>query len=176
MLLEREYSLVNFGNGQVNTGHATVKKVTFHLNQMPDGRTMRRSARMMAPRAATQQGGFTLVEMIVVVGIIAVLAAAIAPCFLRYIGTGEQGAMDAEAVNIQIALEGMMAGEAITIIDAHDSGSSSIATQSWTALPVGLDAVPLSGYLQAGTTVYFYCYDDNGDVTEQFETGAACTT
>ncbi len=133
------------------------------------------AVKILESRVAKEQGGFTLIEMIVVVGIIAVLAAVIVPNNLRFMGSGEQGAKDAEAVNVQTAMHGMMGEQAIAGVDAHDGGTSSNASQSWSTLPTGTDAVPLSGYLRAATTTYFYCYDADGDVTEQFETAAPCT-
>ena len=116
-----------------------------------------------------------MVEMIVVVGIIAVLAAVSLPNNLKFMEAGEQGAKDAEAGNVQSAIDGMMIDQAITIVDAHDSGTSSSATQSWAARPAGTDTVALLVFLEAATTTYFYCYDTYGDVTEQFETTAPCT-
>ena len=43
-----------------------------------------------------------------------------------------------------------------------------------TGLPTGTDAAFLSLYLQSGTTKYFYCYDGNGQITNQHEAATAC--
>lgn len=129
----------------------------------------------LANRVVTGQGGFTLIEMIVVVGIIAILSAVILPNVVRHVGAGEQGAKDVELDNVQKAFELMMADTNVVTINPHDSSSSSTATASWNALPTGAGAVPLSGYLVNSSTVYYYCYDGTGIVLEQFETAASCT-
>ena len=114
--------------------------------------------------------------MIVVGGIIAVLAAVILPSVARFTGTGKEGAKDVELYNVQEAFELMMAENQVTAINPHDASSSSTATASWTLLPTGGTGVqPLVGYLVSNSTVYFYCFDGAGIVTEQFETAAACT-
>ena len=47
------------------------------------------------------QAGFTLIEMIVTVGIIALLAAVIVPSISRFTGTGEQGAKVVELDHVE---------------------------------------------------------------------------
>ncbi len=121
------------------------------------------------------QKGFTLIEMIVVVGIIAVLAAVIVPNMGKFIGQGEKGAKNAEMSAVQIAMHAMMAKQAITVVTAYDLSTTSTATNTWTALPTGTDAVVLNTYLRANDTKYFYCYDGDGSLTEQFESAVACT-
>ncbi len=133
------------------------------------------SVKKLASRVAKGQGGFTLIEMIVVVSIIVLLAAVVVPKNLRFIGSGEQGAKDSEAENVQTALDGMMIEQAIITVDAHDISTSSTAIQSWSILPTGTNAVPLSNYLYSTSTTYFYCFNAGGDVTEQFESAAVCT-
>ncbi len=138
------------------------------------------SLRNFAGRITKGQKGFTLIEMIVVVGIIAVLAAVIVPNIGRFIGTGEQGAKDAEWESVQTAINAMMADTAITTVTALVGNS----TAAWDALPVAVatdpGAVPLFGatvadqYLQANPTIYFYCYDVNGQIVRQDEVATAC--
>jgi type IV pilus assembly protein PilA len=131
---------------------------------------MKGSLKKLVTRIAKGQGGFTLIEMIVVVGIIAVLAAVIVPNIGKFIGSGETGAMDAEEESVQTAMNAMMAEKSITAVTASTSGSP--GTNTWTALPAGAGAAPLSGYLQSGTTVYYYCYDAAGQITSQSKAGA----
>lgn len=133
---------------------------------------MKGSLKKLVTRIVRGQGGFTLIEMIVVVGIIAVLAAVIVPNIGKFIGSGEQGAKDAEWESVQTAMNAMMAEQAITAVDALASPTNS--TQDWTALPTGTGTATLDGYLQSGTTVYFYCYDASGQINQQDEAAATC--
>ncbi|MBM3943677.1 MAG: type II secretion system protein [SAR202 cluster bacterium] len=122
-------------------------------------------------QVARGQKGFTLIEMIMVVGIIAVLAAVIVPNIGRFIGSGEDGAKAAEWEAVQTAMNAMMADNAITGVTALGTGST--ATSDWSALPAGTDAQPLANYLQDSNTTYFYCYDNLGQIQQQFEASDA---
>jgi type IV pilus assembly protein PilA len=114
--------------------------------------------------------------MIVVVGIIALLAAIIVPNVVRFTGSGEQSAKSLEFDNVQDAFELMMAENQVISFTPHDKSNSKTATNSWNLLPTGGAAVkPLKGYLVGASTVYYYCFDGTGLVTEQFETATACT-
>ena len=130
-------------------------------------------------RVIKGQRGFTLIEMIVVVGIIAVLAAVIVPNIGKFIGSGEAGAKKAEQESVQTAMNAMMADVAVIKVTASTSGANSI--NNWSALPAedstDPGALPLGGadgYLQNTTTVYFYCYDGTGQVSAQHEVATAC--
>ncbi|MDA0733983.1 MAG: type II secretion system protein [Chloroflexi bacterium] len=139
---------------------------------------MKGSLKKLLTRIAKGQGGFTLIEMIVVVGIIAVLAAVIVPNIGKFIGSGEAGAKNAEQGSVETAMSAMMAENAVTLVTATTPNS----INGWTALPVGATGVrPLfnSGdvnyqYLQAASTVYFYCYDVQGKIVRQDEVATAC--
>ena len=121
-------------------------------------------------RIAKGQGGFTLIEMIVVVGIIAVLAAVIVPNIGKFIGSGETGAKNAEWESVQTAMNAMMADVAITTVTASAVGAR---TQSWGSLPAngGPEVTALAGYLQSASTVYNYCWGTNGQISSQGEVG-----
>ena len=122
------------------------------------------------------QAGFTLIEIIVVVGVIAILAAVIVPNLAKFTGTGEKGAKEVELDHVEDAFELMIAENQITSVTPHDKSNASTANSSWTALPLGgTGTQPLAGYLLNATTVYYYCYDANGNVSEQFNTPALCT-
>jgi type IV pilus assembly protein PilA len=130
----------------------------------------------LANRVVKGQVGFTLIEMIVVVGIIAVLVAVIVPNVARFTGSGEQGARDVELDNVQDAFELMMAENQVVALTPHDKSNSSTATASWDTLPaVGAGVQPLAGYLVNASTVYYYCFDGAGIVLEQFKAAAPCT-
>ncbi len=136
------------------------------------------SLRKLAARIPGGQKGFTLIEMIVVVGIIAVLAAVIVPNIGKFIGSGEQGAKDAEFESVQTAMNAMMADSAVVVLVDHSAaGDQSI--QDWTAQPEedasDIGTQPLDTFLQNVVTVYFYCWDLNGQLTAQHEAATACS-
>lgn len=128
-------------------------------------------------RIAKGQGGFTLIEMIVVVGIIAVLAAVIVPNIGKFIGSGEQGAKDAEWESVQTAMNAMMAEQATQEVLARVVGTDA-SVADWSALPdpttTDPGAIPLGTYLQSASTVYFYCYNISGQITRQDEAATTC--
>ena len=140
---------------------------------------MRRIMKNMVSRLRKSEKGFTLVELLVVVGIIVALAAVIIPNVSRFTGKGNEGALSAEAENVQAAMDTMMANTGSIDVAGYDLVTD-FATQSWTALPTAGGASPnvevLSGYLRADTTKFFYCFDAAGLVTKQFETALSCTT
>jgi len=114
--------------------------------------------------------------MMVVVGIIAMLAAVIIPNIGKFIGSGVQGAKDLEWETVQSGFELMVVDRAVVNVTPYDSSNSSVATNSWGALPVGgPGVVPLAGYLESPTSVYYYCYDANARISEQFESPSPCS-
>jgi len=131
-------------------------------------------------RITKGQKGFTLIEMIVVMGIIAVLAAVIVAKIGKFIGTGKQGDKDAEWELVRMAMHAMMSDAAATTVTALVRNSRA----TWDAMPVAVatdpGAVPLFGaavanqHIQSNPTAYFYCYDGNGQITRQDEVATAC--
>ena len=119
--------------------------------------------------------GFTIIEMVVVVGIIAMLAAVIIPNIGKFIGSGVQGAKDLEWETVQSSFELMVVDKAVVNVTPCNNSTSSVATNSWGALPLGgPGVVPLAGYLESPTSVYYYCYDANARISEQFESPSPC--
>ncbi len=112
--------------------------------------------------------GFTLVELLVVVGIIVALAAVIIPNVASFANRGEQGAEAAEFDNVQAAMDTMMADQNVIAVDASLNAAG---TSGWSALPTGTGVQSLFGgtidYMRSATTTYFYCWDATGLVTAQ---------
>lgn len=121
------------------------------------------------------QSGFTLVELLIVVGIIVALAAAVIPQVARFANKGDTGAQAAELQNVQAAFDTMMANKGITALTAYNLSTTSTATNSFAAQPTGTGTDFLASYLRSNPTTYFYCWDDSGKVTEQFTSATACT-
>ena len=139
---------------------------------------MRRIMKNMVSRLRKSEKGFTLVELLVVVGIIVALAAVIIPNVSRFTGKGNEGALSAEAENLQAAMDTMMADTGSIDVGPYDITNLSTATQTWTALPVigafSPNVATLDGYLRAPSTKFFYCFDAAGLVTDQFEVATTC--
>ena len=123
-------------------------------------------------KAERKESGFTLVELLVTVGIIVALAAVIVPSVLMFGGKGDEGARAAEIESVQTAMDSMMADLAITTVTGLTAAENS--NQVWTALPAGTGSAPLVNYLRADTSAFYYCYDSTGKVTRQDEIAAAC--
>ena len=119
--------------------------------------------------------GFTLVELLVVVGIIVALAAVIIPNVASFANRGDQGAEAAEFDNIQAAMDAMMADKSITVVAANHQALGDNGNAIWTAMPSAGNPL-FSVYLRQSPTAYWYCWDTSGLVVEQLlATGTACT-
>ncbi|MFN3973817.1 MAG: type II secretion system protein [Dehalococcoidia bacterium] len=132
---------------------------------------MRRYGAKLLARLCHQQAGFTLVELLVVVGIIVGLAAAVIPAVTKFASKGEEGAKAAEMQNVQAAMDSMMADKAITSVTARAAPNT--AVNDFTALPDGTSTA-LSNYLRANPTKYYYCWDATGKVTAQYTSAQTC--
>ena len=133
---------------------------------------MIRRFRRLSRRLPGSEAGFTLVELLVVVGVIVALAAVIVPSVVKFSGKGETGAKAAEGENVQAAIDTMLADKGITGVTGLSTADNS--TQVWTALPTGTGTAPLDTYLRDDTTAYFYCYDSTGKVSRQDTVATAC--
>ena len=111
-------------------------------------------------RVGRKQSGFTLVELLVVVGIIVALAAVIIPNVIQFADRGDTAAAASELATVQTAIDTWMADQNLILI-ASNSGSNAEADFS------GAGTINLSNYLRATLTDDFYCWDTGGLVTVQ---------
>ncbi|MDP6451985.1 MAG: prepilin-type N-terminal cleavage/methylation domain-containing protein [SAR202 cluster bacterium] len=135
-------------------------------------------------RLPGNEKGFTLAEMLVVIGIIAALAAASVPFVARFAGSGQTGSQTLELQNMQAAFDSLMSDAAISAVDANTAATDA-SVQTWTGLPqagaaaitVGGVAVDLADYMRltADATNFFYCWDATGLVDEQLTAAGNCS-
>ncbi len=105
------------------------------------------------------KGGFTLVELLVAAGILAILAAVAVPTVASFISSSHDDAAAAELSNVQTALDSMMADRGLESVTAVTT-----ATSAMTGFPSATN--PLSDYLRASTTKGTYTVTVGGVVTQ----------
>ena len=102
------------------------------------------------------QRGFTLVELLVVIGIIGALAAVVIPNVSRFAGSGDTAANETEIQTVQAALDLYMA----------NTGSTAVAVQLATN-DMSASTPPLSpDYVRQTTTRCSYAWDAAGIVAQ----------
>jgi prepilin-type N-terminal cleavage/methylation domain-containing protein len=105
------------------------------------------------------KGGFTLVELLVACGILAILAAVAVPTVASFISSSHDDAAEAELSNVQTALDSMMADRGLEAVTAV-----AVATSDMTGFPSA--ANPLSVYLRLPNTNGTYTCTAAGTVTQ----------
>lgn len=82
-------------------------------------------------RSRSREEGFTLIELLVVLGIIALLAALVAPQVIRYLGTARSDTAKAQLKNLESAIE-------LYYLDTGTYPSAESGLQALVAPPTGL--------------------------------------
>ena len=108
-----------------------------------------------------EESGFTLIEMLIVVGIIVALAAAIVPQIVQFGEKGSEGAKDAEQSGVQAAMDAM-----ITDNDIQSVIAVALPTDDFGSEPTGAGTQSLVNYLRATSTTYCYTWDTTGKISE----------
>ena len=125
---------------------------------------MPQTLKNLVSRIGKGEKGFTLIEMLVVVGIIVSLAAVIVPAVVKFASEGETGAQAAERVAVQVAVDVMMADLRISTL----TGNAVPAKLTDSTDLIG--GQTLAGYLRDSTSKYCYTWDSTG----KFLTQSAC--
>jgi prepilin-type N-terminal cleavage/methylation domain-containing protein len=113
-------------------------------------------------RPTKNQRGFTLVELVVVLGIMAALAAVVVPVVARFAGRGDTEANSTERQTVQAAFDLYMSDNGRTTITA--SGTS---TTVWSTVDPGTTGTNMyPGYLRQSATKCGYTWVADGTITQ----------
>ena len=110
------------------------------------------------------QQGFTLIEMLVVIGIIVALAAVIVPLVIQFSGEGATASQEAEWDAVQTTIDIMMADNEMNPPITPGSTLAQIADTQTFGLTTG---VTLKEYTRDPITNYCYTWDDTGRLLTQ---------
>ncbi len=102
--------------------------------------------------------GFTLVELLIVIALLAVLSAIVIPSVTNLVGYGQSQGAGAEKSIVQTAMDVMMARQGLSSVNA------TAATGNMTSFPTGSALYP--NYLRVATTKGTYSCDATGLVTQ----------
>ena len=121
---------------------------------------MRNIVRRTVGSGSHDQSGLTLIELLIVVGIVVAMVGVIIPLVIQFAGKGDEGANAAEEAAVQTAINDMMAVNTTqTITERAVAAVVADADE-----PYAGD--PMSNYMRDLPTVCSYTWLDNGLVTQ----------
>ena len=126
-------------------------------------------------RQVGNQQGFTLVEMLVVIGIIVALAAVIVPLVIQFAGDGAEAAENAEWDAVQTSVDTMMADKEMTAVSPQSTSLRISDTLDWDASTA---SQTLAEYTRDPNTNYCYQWASTGRLTAQYKLNSdnTCST
>ena len=130
---------------------------------------VKRSVRRLVAWSSEGESGFSLMELLVAIGIMAAIAAITIPLVTRFASSGTSGAKTSEKDTIQTAIDTYIAGNNINTLPSGD-----VPTSSQNDFTAGAGKLDLTGYMRATSTKYFYCWTNTGGVNQQDDATASC--
>ena len=122
------------------------------------------------------QKGFTLIEMLVVIGIIVALAAVIVPLVIQFSGEGAAASADAEWDTVQTTIDILMADNELDAGSLTGNATTAAIILETDDLDGTGPGPVLSAYTRDPSTNYCYTWDTTGRLLTQWELDSATTT
>ncbi len=123
--------------------------------------------RLVRRKLLLRQRGFTLVEILIAVGILAILAAVAVPTVAKFMSRSETKAASAELSNIQTAMDSMMSDREQESVTAITQGSATCSMAAFPDATYRLNGDGTYGdYLRQAATRYKYYVATDGDVSQ----------
>lgn len=126
---------------------------------------MRKMLKKLAGIVGRCESGFTLVELLVVIGIIVVLAGVTVVAVTQFSGSGTTAAKAGEKDTFQTAIETMIADKKLTSVVAKSAPAAAV-TSSFDFDPDTTDVVNITSYIRDLPTDYCYTWTTSGVVTQ----------
>lgn len=128
---------------------------------------------VMLKKLRNSEAGFTLAELLIVVGIVVALAGVILPNVGRFAGEGQRGGLAAEMSSVQTAIDAYGVDNQITPLPIPTDWVTDFLTGNGPA-----NTLNLTGYLRLpqGATITSdrYCWDTYGTLQQEGLVGGTC--